>query len=322
MALTYAVPDTELTTTLHNRRPTIIDNIFTGTPFLAALRMQGMVQMLNGGLEIIRGIRFSSNTTAGSFDAFDILDTTPQENETSARYPWAQEAATIAIAWTQEMKNQGEGRLVDIVDVKADDAGDTLRDTLNAHLLGNQPAAGSKDPISIEELIDIAPTAQPPRAASIGNINQADNAFWRNQQLNGGAFAVADMNQMWNDVSDGAEPPTFLLTSQNVFQFYENSQVGMIRYGDSRMGDLGFQSLMYKSRPIIWDPNVANTDRIWYLNGKYMKLCIMRGADFVPQPFVRPDNQAARVSQLLWMGNMVTDNRRRLGVIHTITAPA
>lgn len=321
MGLDFGIPDEELTITLHNRRPHIVDNIFKGNPFLIALRTFGMVETIDGGLELVQPLRIAKSTATGSFDGYDLLDTTPQNNLTSAKYPWAQDYATVSLAWTEEMKNQGRGRLLSIVEVKSDDAGLSIRDKLNLQLIAASPAAGSKDPISIDELIPTDPTATPNRLASIGNI-AASNVFWRSKTLNGGPFSIADLSQTYNDVSDGSEPPTFALTSQTIYQYYEATQVGAIRYENSRLADAGFEALMYKGKPIIWDPNLAITDRLWWINSMYMKLKIMKGADFVTTKFIEPDNQAAKVAKILWMGNLCSTNRRRLGVIHSITNPA
>jgi hypothetical protein len=103
MALTFSVPDTELSLTLHNRRAEVVDNIFTG------------VQNENGGLEIVQPLLMSKNTTAGSFSGFDILDTTPQNNETSAVFPWRMLYATISISVEEEAKNEGKGRLINLL---------------------------------------------------------------------------------------------------------------------------------------------------------------------------------------------------------------
>jgi hypothetical protein len=321
MALTFSVPDTELSLTLHNRRNEVIDNIFQGTPFMNMMSTMDGVRMESGGLELITPLMFSKNTTAGSFDGYDILDTTPQENETSARYPWRFGYATVTVAWTEELKNAGRGKLIDIVNQKTDDAMMSLRDQINIQFLQAQPAAGSKDMNSITELIDEVPTGEPARASAIGNITNA-NTWWRNQVITGGAFTIADMNTMWNDVSDGQDNPTWLLTSQTVFEYYENSQVGQIRYADSRVADAGFTTLQYKTAPIVFDPQIGNTDEIYYINTKYMKIVIHEDGDFVTDDFIKPDNQAARTAQIKFAGNLECNNRRRVGTLQDITAPA
>lgn len=321
MPLTFSVPDTELSLTLHNRRANIVDNIFRGTPFLLGMSRFGALETVDGGLEIVQPLRFSKNSTAGAFTNYDILDTTPQSNETSARYEPTGEYATVSISWMEEQRNQGRGRLIPILMQKTDDAMDSLRDKLNIHLLADQPGAGSKVPNAISEIIDVDPTADPARTTPIGSIGNA-NTWWRNKATSGGAFAVSDMNTMYNDVSDGSDFPTFVLTSQTVFEYYENSQVGLIRYQDTRIADAGFTALQFKNIPLMWDPQIGITTAMYFINTKYLKLGTYAGGDFMTTDFVEPADQAAKTAKILWMGQMYSTNRRRLGVLHSITAPA
>jgi len=321
MALSFSVPDTELSLTLHNRRAEVVDNIMQGTPFLAAMSNYGGVRSENGGYELVVPVRMSKNSTAGSFSGYDILDTTPQDNETSARYEWAGEYATISISWMEEKRNQGRGRLINLLNQKITDAGDSIRDKLNVHLLQSQPAAGSKDPNSITEIIDEVPTADPSRTTSIGSIGNAQT-WWRNKYTTGAAFTIADMNAMWNDVSDGSDFPQFLLTSSTIYEYYENSQVGQIRYASVGTANAGFQNLVYKTAPIMWDPQIGNTDELYYINTKYFQLAVHPDGDFVTTDFIEPDNQAAKTAKILWMGQLICSNRRRCGTLHGITAPA
>jgi hypothetical protein len=319
--LNFSVPDTELSATLHNRRAEVVDNIFKGTPTLAAMSRLGGVRTVDGGYEQTVPIRMAKNSAAGSFSDYDILDTTPQNVLTSLKYEWAGEYATISISWMEEKRNQGKGRLLNLLNQKIDDAGATIRDNINTKLLQAQPAAGSVDVNSITEIIDEAPSGAPSRSTSIGSIANS-NTWWRNKATSGGAFTVADMNTMFNDISDGSEFPTFMLSYQTPFEYYENSQVGQIRYSDTRIADAGFQNLMFKNVPFLWDPAVANTDEIYFINTKYFYLATVAGGDFVTTDFIEPDNQAAKVAKILWMGQLMADNRRRLGTLHGITAPA
>lgn len=229
--------------------------------------------------------------------------------------------ATVAISWEEEKKNMGRHALINLLNQKIDDAGDSLRDKLNVHMLQSQPAAGSKDIGSLTELIDEAPAADPNRTANIGNIGNS-NTWWRNKATDGGAFTIADMNAMFNDVSDGQDFPTFLLTGSTVFEYYENALVGQIRYNDTRMADAGFQNLMYKNVPMIWDPQIGNTDEIYFINTKYLQLVMHPEGDFITTDFIEPDNQAAKVAKILFLGQLICTNRRRCGTLHGITAPA
>lgn len=251
-----------------------------------------------------------------------ITPLTPQDTATSIRVPWAQDFGTVAISWTEEKKNQGRGRLLNLLNQKIDDAMTTLKDLVNIQLTATAPAAGSKDPISITECVQTTPSTSPARVGSIGNISGTTYSWWRNKTTNGGAFSVSDMNTMYNQVSDGMDFPTILLTSQTVFEYYENSQVGQIRYADTKMADAGFQNLMYKQTPILWEPLIGITDSMYFLNFKSLRLSMMKGADFVTTDFIEPDNQAAKVAKILVMLNLVCQARRRQGSLYSITAPA
>jgi hypothetical protein len=322
MALTFSVPDTELSLTLHNRRNQVIDNIFQGAPFLNALSMTGGTRMEAGGLELVTPLLFSKNTTAGSFLDFDVLDTTPQDNETSARYPWAGLYATISISWMEDKRNSGPGQLINLVNQKTTDAMMSIRDQLNLQLIATQPSAASKDVGSVTEIIDNAPGTQPPRAANIGNINQADNSFWRPVFTTGGAFTVADMNTMFNDVSQGVEPPHLIATNDTQYERYENALVGQVRFASTQSGDLGFMNLLFKQTPVMFDPRMGVTDEMYFINTDYTKLVTHTEGDFITTDFVEPDNQAAKTAKILWMGQLECTNRRRNGVLLGITAPA
>jgi len=321
MALTYTVPDAELSATLHNRRSEVIDNIFTGTAFLNAMREKGGVKTEDGGKRLDTPVQMAKNSTAASFGKYDVLDTTPQNNETTASYPWASLYATISISFQEEKENQGRHAVYSLLNQKIDDASTTLRDLCNIQLMAAQPGAASKDVGSLTEVIDVAPTADPPRTDQIGLIGNA-NTWWRNNATNGGAFTVADMNTMWNDVSDGHSFPTFLMTNQTPYEYYENSLTGQIRYADTRMADAGFQNLLYKNAPMLWDTQMGLTDAIYFINTAYLKVTLMNGADFITTDFVEPTNQAARTAKILVMKQLESNNRRRLGVLHTLTAPA
>ena len=246
---------------------------------------------------------------------------TPQSNETSARFAPTGEAATITISEMEVARNSGKHAVLNILNVKIDDASDSLRDRMNTDFTATQPAAGSKAPNSISELIDVAPSADPPRTGAIGNIGNA-NTWWRNQATAGGAFSVADMNTMYNDCSDGIEFPHFLFTGQTPYEYYENSQVGLQRYQDTRVADAGFPTLQYKGSPMLWDQQIGITDAIYFINSDYLKICTYAAMDFKTYDFVTPDNQLAKTSKIAWMGNLESSNRRRLGVLSAITAPA
>lgn len=322
MGLSFSVPDTELTLTLHNRRPEIIDNIFKGTPFLNMLRLKGGVELVDGGISIVRGLMYQAQQNAiGSFSGYDTLNTTAQDNDTSAVYPWASLYAVISIAWDEAKRNSGKHQLVNLLNRKIDEAEMSLRDMLNTQLLAAQPASGSKDLISLTELIDVDPTADPARTDSIGAIGHA-NTWWRNKDATTatGTLTVSELAAMFNTVSDGHDFPSFILMDQATYEAYEATQLTYIRYMDTKMADGAFEALAFKNTPVIWDGACTTDSPAYFINTKYLKLCIHPEAQFVTTEFQDVDDQAAKIAKILFMGNMTCTNLRRQGILDDCAA--
>jgi len=75
MALSFSVPDSELTATLHNRRNMVIDQVYQGRAFWNAMTSMGGIKNESGGLELVTPLRMSKATAGGSFSGYDLLDT-------------------------------------------------------------------------------------------------------------------------------------------------------------------------------------------------------------------------------------------------------
>jgi hypothetical protein len=89
MALTFAVPDSVLSTTLANYEKKLSDNIFKSTPLLSKLLSTGNKKMIDGGTQIVKPLMYGTNSTVGWYSGYGIIDTTPQDGITAASYNYA-----------------------------------------------------------------------------------------------------------------------------------------------------------------------------------------------------------------------------------------
>jgi hypothetical protein len=95
---------------------------------------------------------------------------------------------------------------------------------------------------------------------------------------------------------------------------------------DQKMADAGFMNLLFKETPVVFDedmPNaslVTNSDdhQMKFLNADFMKFVVGRGKNFVVTDMQRPENQDAKVSQIILYGNLTINNRARQGAITNI----
>ena len=102
-------------------------------------------------------------------------------------------------------------------------------------------------------------------------------------------------------------------------QFYEADLQPQLRYQDSKLADAGFENLKYKGAVFTFDSNVP-TETLFMLRSENLKLVTHSATNFITTPFIKPENQDAKVAQILWAGQLVSDNNRKLGKLTGVTA--
>lgn len=305
--------DAIISTTLKKYTPRLEDNIFKNLPLLYFLKEADHIVKVDGGEQIVEPLLYAQNSTAGSYSGYDNIDTTPQEGITSAVYDWKQFAATVAIAGIEEAKNRGETKVIELLQSKVEQAELTISERMNEMLFGDGTGNGSRDWLGLAALVAATGT--------VGGIDRSTDAWWAaTNTAIGGALTVANMGTLYNTISRGRYTPDFVLTNQAQFQRYEALLQPQLRYSDTKTADAGFQNLLFKTAPVMFDP-YSQTGILYMLNSKNLKLKVHSDVWFKPTPFKQPPGQDARYSQILCYGNLCTNNSRFLGKLSTLTDP-
>lgn len=327
--------DALLSTTLKNYTPRIEDNIFSNLPLLYWLKEAGHIEKVSGGEKIVEPLMYGVNTTTGPYSGYDNISTVPQEGITAAVFEWRQYAVSVAISGIEEAKNRGQEQVVSLLKAKIDQAEMSLQESMNQMFYGAASATG-KDWNGLANFI--APSTSTTQTAStvsdtnantaFGGIDDtsAANAWWKNKAFTFGSSAgvsttttlLQAMSKLYNDCSRGKTRPEFILTGQTPWEQYESVLQPQLRYQSTKTADAGFENLLYKSAPIVWDEDCvpgATGDKMYFLNSKFMKLKVHSDVWLKSTPFEKPHGQDARYSQILCYGNLVANNRRHFGVL-------
>jgi hypothetical protein len=308
--------DTILSTTLANHMPKLIDNVFSARPIVYFLKQAGQVRTISGGSKIVLPLLYAQNSTAASYSAYDTITITPQTGITAAEYNWKQYAATIAISGIEEAQNQSEEQIIDLLEAKTFQAEETITEKFDQMFIQSDGTGNSgKDWLGLAKLVkDDAGT-------SIGGIDQTTDTWWApgHKNTDSTALTLAQMRTAYNTVSVGNDQPNMILTTRTLFEKYEDLLQPQERFMDSKTADGGFQNLLFKGAPIVYDNYVAAGD-MFFLNTKYLRLVGHSDNWFKPTPFVRPNNQDARYAQILCYGELTISNRARQGVLTAKTA--
>lgn len=351
--------DALLTTTMdaYVGSGSLFDNIFKDSAFLAYLRMSNAIQRQDGGERIRAPLMYGTNSTVKSYELYDTLDTTPQDGITTAFYPWKEIAGTISIARKEERQNSGEAAILQLLESKIMQAEMTMREEVNSQLVQGTvssatfvPGNDAKDMFPLGYFLRKDNSTDPTTGGNVGNIAGATYSWWRHHTATtasatkdtGNDFALNvttynglnnALRRLYNYCARGSGgAPNLALFDQLSYEIYEASLDTKTRYNDTRMADMGFETLKLKGATCIWDelvPDINNGDTdlsddsntdgtVFMLNTDFYKLVIDSQTDMVTTPFVEPENQTVRTAKILFMANAVVSNMRKHGVLYGI----
>jgi hypothetical protein len=306
--------DALLSTTLANYRDKLTDNVFSARPLTYWLMDKGRIRTESGGTKLVEQLIYGENTTVRSYSGYETLSLTPQDGISAAEYDWKQYAASIAISGIEEAKNNGEHAIIDLLESKIMQAEESLREGFNRMFFADGTGNSGKDWNGLGNLVESGNT--------VGGINSATagNEYWRSYEDNtAGALTLAQMATAYNTTSVGNDHPDVILTTQTLFEKYESLLQPQLRYTDTKTADAGFQNLLFKSAPIMYDVH-APAGTMFFLNSKYIKLVGHKDKWFAQTEFVRPENQDARFALIMCYGNLVVSNRKKQGKLTAKTA--
>jgi len=332
-----------LSSTMHNYRGSMTDNIFDSRPLLNFYSSNGRKRTISGGVSIVEPLLYAE----GDFQAYqewDAVNVTPVNTLTAAQFDWRLLAATVAISGLEEAQNNSREMQVNLLEAKIEQQESTIAQNLNRMLFGTYGGADAANGFTgLPVLVADAATA------AGGIVNEA---WWASQVADGGLGTgipapVSDgasledaLRTLYNNSSDaGNDRVDALFTNAYGFGFYESTLTPQVRYSDVEKANLGFQNLMFKNVPMFWDfdcsggteGTTADDSATYYgINSKYVGIVCHSDRDMKQSPFT--DNLSgnvggtgsaggigtasahsldARVSFNTTYGNQTIRNRRR-----------
>jgi hypothetical protein len=304
--------DNLLTTTLANYRKTLTDNVFTARPLTYALMEKGRIRMLNGGTKIVEPLIYGQNSTVGSYSGYDSIALTPQEGISAAEFEWKQYAASISISGIEEAKNNGEQEIINLLEAKIMQAEESMRESFNTMFFADGTGNSGKDWNGLGNLVESGNT--------VGGIDSNTYTWWKSYEDNDAvALSLADMATAYNSVSVGNDHPDVLLTTQTLFEKYEALLQPQLRYTDTKTADAGFQNLLFKAAPVMYDVH-CTAGTFYFLNSKYITLVGHSDKWFSQTSFISPEDTDARYALIMCYGNLTVRNRAKQGKLTAKTA--
>lgn len=339
--------DALLSTTLENWAKGIEDNITSSIFVFYMLKRSKSWQSVDAlGERCKMSLRYQ-NGNAQPYSGYDVLDTMPMDGITAAFYDWVQMSVPISINRLEERQNAGEYQMLNLLEEKSNQAMDGIIERWDkAFLQGNGINTATAITTAYTSTTNGATfvlplpllVGQTPTAGTIGSIaaNVSDNGvqWWANQKTaatdtNYASF-LKDLRKLRNNCSKGINgAPDMHITDQATFELYEAALASQNRYTETQRADIPFSNIAFHGKPVVWDEFMPNwsgattvqstTQGSWVmLNSKHFLVKYDSQTNFMTTPFVRPENQDAKVAHILWYGSVGVDNRRKHGVLSDI----
>lgn len=303
------------------------DNIFTSRALFHELGDKGFKKRTDGGRLIEHTLMYAENSTFKSVSETEELSTTRVDVFDAARFEWKITAGTVVYSELEKLRAAAASRKFDVIAEKLENGKESLIAAMNRQMWSDGTGNGGKDVGGIQLIISTTPTT-----GTVGQINRATYSWFRNRQTSGVQSSSdfdnlrSAMRSIYNQCSDaGTEnAPTCFLTNRTVFEGYESLLTSNERYAKSgssaRGGNAGFDNggLQFKNATGGYDED-APASNLYFLNPKFMQFNYLAGGWMVMKPGVEPANQLSNVHRSFTVGNMGTNNSRRLGVVSAIT---
>lgn len=307
--------------------PVLVDNIFNSN--VLTHRMLRKSKAAASGNKVLQPLEYATADAKGFYSGYDVLDTTPTETFTDAAYDWVQSYATISISGKEEALNDGAERVIDLLEAKVKNAEKSIKDMFGTQLYSDNTGSAvttsgavTSGFLGLQHMIDSAGT--------VGGIARGDYSWWAAQEASDTSSASyancvdsshagyihKQIRSMYGNCSIDNDVPSLIVTTQVVFDAYEESLSAQKRFGasDKTLADAGFTNLLYRGTPIVVD-NKCPAGLMFFINEKYIGFRHHRRRNFTFEPFMKPVNQDARVAKILWLGALTMSNPRMMGKI-------
>lgn len=313
---------TELvSTTFRKHHKEIKDNVSNNNAYLKRIMSDGNKESLDGGLSIVTTLEYNTNGTYQRYTGLDVLDVSESDVFTAAEFQWRQIALAVVSSGLQLRINSGDSQIIKLAKSKIKNAIRTFKNNFSFDLYSDGTASNQIG--GLQALVSDAGTG------IVGGIDSSTWAFWKNQvqsaaaPMQGGAGITPGATTMeslmlplWLALTRGDDKPNLIISDNNYFSFYEQSQTSLKRYTSSDDASGGFLSLKYKGADVIFDGGSGiPANHMYFLNMDYMGLSVHKDADLTVLDEAKPFNQDGAVVPVLWMGNCTCSNRHLQGVL-------
>ena len=332
--------DALFATSLANYSKKLEDNISESNALFYEMKKNGSWEKEAGGTYLAVDLMYELGQF-DSYDGYDELPDTPTDGITQAIYEWRQGA--VPISYSEKERKQNKQRLHNLVKAKIMQAEMGFIEGFNKAILQGSMSQGGASLVTpyqsavngsyfidpLPKIIDYVPSG----ARSVGNIAQNTYTWWRNRTKTSAATTylgfLLEFENMYNTCARGpGGPPNLIITDQTSYELLNAAYYQKYQTQQKTDGNYPFENVMFRKAHVIYDQYVSDVESTltstatygtaYFVNTKFLKMRVESETNFEMEPFVKPPKGDSRLAHILFMGQLCTSNRRKLGVMGKI----
>lgn len=319
---------TELvSTTFRNHRKEVMDNVSKHNALYRMIAEGGRVRTEDGGLSIAIPLEYASNGTYQRYSGLDLLNVAQSDVISGAEFQWRNIAIHVVASGNDLRINNGASKIASLAKSRIRNAINTFANNFSADMYADGTLANQIGGLQVL----VSDTG----LGTVGGIDSSAFSFWQSKvqsaaaPLQGGAAITPSgvqgimeslMLPLYLETTRNNDQVDLIVASNDYFTFYEMGLSSQKLYMDDASAQAGFSALRYKKAKVIFDGNSGMpSSRMYFLNTKYLEVVAHQDANLTvvgdEGEGIRPMNQDASITPILWMGNMTLSNRSLQGVL-------
>lgn len=306
-------------------------NVITTDNYLSQ-RMLKNSKPVDGGKKIEVPLEYGT-THARTMGRYDQINLQPRETMDKAQYSWKWINDTVVLdEQTMKVENIGKEQLINLAEAKYKNLSRTFKDEFTTLLYST--SIGSNDP---ESLYSICATQD----NTVGGIDASSTTLgfsWNPKILDLEAYAptfdnlidpssayyiINILTSIYGALSVGEDKPTIAITTQVVWDAYEEVLRNLKRFDQSYEADAGFDVLKFRHMKMVADESVpggalntsATYSQMYVLNENYLGYRHKIGMDFKATKWEKVQLQHVYFSEVNWHGAFVCSRRDKQGCV-------
>lgn len=284
--------------------PKLRSQVYEASPFWKRLYKKGKV-ITDGGKDLQWSIRYRKYGLSGDQGMKEEIEFIGKDTRTYATDDWTTYTTQATVHLDEKVKNQGQGKIIDLAKDKAKEMEEDLRDQLYTDLWATSSVSGKMTPMYT--IVDSADT--------YGGIAVADASEWASTEDSSTTTLVltgsGSLSYMVNQATFGDNGPTVHYTTRDLVSKYESLLQGQVRYTPDNDLDYGADTY-FKGKPVYGDAFIASGD--WFgIDENQFEIRVMKGYDIDISDWFTLEQRGfpwavAKVG--IWIGNMLCRMRK------------